>query len=113
MLDWQRLGEVVMVAELASHADGAITVALNPPPTQSDSDCGDLAGDMTKASKIVEAEPGISKSKFRGAFGGKVNTADRAIAALVGEYVKIETGSRGAHLHFSIKPFRENQAGGP
>ena len=106
-------GETVMMAELVSHADGSVSYSLTVPTKRSDeADVSELTVAMTRSSAAILTEPGMSKTKVRQAIGGNSALTDRALGALIrDEFVRTESGSRGAVLHFSIKPYPEGGSG--
>lgn len=101
---------------LTSHpADGRITYELIAPTSASDG-AGEApsrwmpTGLMERVSKLLEgAAAPLSKNGIETAVVGKRDYVRQAVDCLVEEgYVEAVTGARGARLHRSVKPYRED-----
>jgi hypothetical protein len=101
-------GQTIAMLELISWPDGGVTFSLEAPEPATEGD-GTFRPTyiMEKASKAIEAHPGLSKRALRAAIGGKAETADLALELLINEdYVGVEPGPRGAQRHSHRRPFR-------
>jgi len=101
-------GRTIAVMELRSWPDGGVTFSLEAPElaTKSDGTFRPIVL-MEKASKAIEANPGLSKRALRTAVGSKHDHADLAIELLVIEgYAFIELGPNRSQRYNLRKPFR-------
>jgi hypothetical protein len=86
----------------------SLVVELKPPSESSED--WRPTGLMEKVSRFLEdeAEP-VSERVIVDHVAGKQTYVRQATAALVeGKYVRREPGPRGAHLHTSVRPYRED-----
>jgi hypothetical protein len=105
------LGKANTVAEVhvASNHEG-VTVELRPPAAES-GDQWQPTHLMEKVSRVIEASSssGLSKRKIREAVTGRAQFVEQALEALLaGGFVRVEPGPHGARLHFSNRPYRED-----
>lgn len=85
---------------------GAISWRIEPP--RAEGEPFRPTGYMEKVSRFVEMTPGASKDAIESSGLGKAEHVRTALNALVSEeFVNREIGPKGAHLHYSLKPFRE------
>jgi hypothetical protein len=98
---------------LSSDEGRAVNIELRPPSVEADGGFRPT-GYMERVSRELEslsAGQGMSLREIRAVIHGKASVVDAAIGALVKEgYVTIAAGPRGARLHRSAKPYRDEQA---
>lgn len=99
-----RIGEL----RLVSHADGAVTVVLDPPATAGSSrQDARLGALMERVSLALEEAPGLSKKSLRRSVTGNNAAKDDALARLIRDAnVRVEQDGQ-AMRHFCVRPFRQ------
>lgn len=105
----QAAGKTIAMLRLKSWPDGGITGGFEP-ATTTGVDGGFMpTALMEKASRYIETHPGLSKRSVVEAMGGKRDYALLAVEHLVTkDFVRVEPGPRGAQLHHSHRPYRED-----
>lgn len=94
---------------LISHPDGTVTAELDPPDQAAGPDFEPTVL-MEKVSQHLELYPGATKTDLRQL--GNASYVDQAIRRLVDlGHVRIERGSRNAHLHHVVTPYRDETEG--
>lgn len=96
-------GELLIYSDADS---GMVTWTVKPPGAEGDT--FRPTGYMEKVSRYVETNPRASKDAIETGVDGKATHIRHALSLLVAEgYISQETGAKGAHIHHSVKPFRE------
>jgi hypothetical protein len=89
--------------------------AYGPPEiaeAESDSDGFRPTALMERASRAIEATPGMSRNEVLAATGGKRDYATLAVTLLIADgFVRDEPDGQ-AKRHYSIRPYRESEEGG-
>lgn len=103
-----RMGEKVAILQVEPETDGTRLVLMVPEAADSNTPFRPT-GYMERVSLLLElATDGMSLRAVQSATSGKTDHVRLAVEFLVTEgYVARVAGPRGAHLHSSLKPFRE------
>ena len=95
----------IVMMELKSYPDGGVSASLEVPEA-SDEGAFRPTYLMSKLSKTIEDQPGLTSRALRASVSGKNDAKDLALELLVNEgYVEVTPGARGARHHQPKRPF--------
>ena len=108
-------GGQIALARITPEDNGRrVTVSLEPPEVNTGDD-GEFRPSvlMEKVSRFIENEPGATSNAIKAGVPGKTDYKDQALRILVREGY-IEPRKRGqAHLHYSVRPYSEDDDRSP